>query len=109
MTSRGRQVTAKPPSRHLADQAEQAARIMGLLGNSRRLLILCQLTERKEMTVGDLADAVGLSQSALSQHLTKMRGEGLVTFRRNSQQAYYRIADPRLAKLLGTLERLYCE
>ncbi len=109
MAPRKQRATAKAPARHLAAQASEAARLLGMLGNARRLLILCQLTEHKEMTVGDLADAVGLSQSALSQHLTKMRREGLVTFRRHSQQAFYRIADSRLAKLLATIERLYCE
>ena len=52
--------------------------------------------------------AVGLSQSALSQHLAKMRDEGLVAFRRENQSVWYRIGDPRVEQLLGTLSRLYC-
>ena len=55
-----------------------------------------------------LAEAVGLSQSALSQHLAKMREEGLVAYRRESQTLWYRIADPRIEDLLATLHRLYC-
>ena len=57
---------------------------------------------------GLLAEAVGLSQSALSQHLAKMREEGLVAYRRESQTLWYRIADPRTETLLGHLYELYC-
>ena len=56
-----------------------------------------------------LAEAVGLSQSALSQHLAKMRAEGLVTFRRESQTLWYRIADPRIEQLFAALHRLFCK
>ena len=56
-----------------------------------------------------LAEAVGLSQSALSQHLAKMREEGLVTFRRESQTLWYRIADPRIEQLFAALHRLFCK
>ncbi|HJO68022.1 MAG TPA: metalloregulator ArsR/SmtB family transcription factor, partial [Sphingomonas sanguinis] len=55
------------------------------IGNARRLMLLCKLVEHGEVTVGDLARDVGLSQSACSQHLAKMRDEGLVTYRRESQ------------------------
>ena len=60
------------------------------------------------MTVWDLAGEVALSQSALSQHLAKMRDENLVTFRRESQTLWYRISDPRTETLLATLYQLYC-
>ena len=60
------------------------------------------------MTVGALVEAVGLRQSALSQHLAKMREEGLVAFRRESQTLWYRIADSRLEALLATLYDLDC-
>ena len=82
---------------------------MYLLGNENRLLILCYLMMHKEMKVGSIVDAVKLSQSALSQHLTKMRLEGLVKFRRESQTLYYRIADARVSKLIKVLKKLYCE
>jgi ArsR family transcriptional regulator len=71
-------------------------------------MVLCKLVEHGEMTVTDLAEAVGLSQSALSQHLAKMRDEALVAFRRESQTLWYRVADPRLEALLATLYDLYC-
>ncbi len=93
----------------LAKQAANVARVMNLLSNENRLLILCYLMMRKEMKVGEIVDAVKLSQSALSQHLTKLREDGLVEFRRESQTLYYRIADPRVTKLIRVLKKLYCE
>lgn len=93
----------------LAKQAADVARVMNLLSNENRLLILCYLMMRKEMKVGEIVDAVELSQSALSQHLTKLREDGLVEFRRESQTLYYRIADPRVTKLIRVLKKLYCE
>ncbi|MDJ1158971.1 metalloregulator ArsR/SmtB family transcription factor [Chelatococcus sp. SYSU_G07232] len=78
------------------------------LANERRLMILCKLVEWGEANVGRLAEAVGLSQSALSQHLARMREEGVVTYRRESQTLWYRIADPRVEHLFATLHGLYC-
>ena len=71
-------------------------------------MILCKLVEWGEANVTSLAQAVGLSQSALSQHLAKMRDEGIVTFRRESQTLWYRIADPRIEELFVTLYGLFC-
>ena len=88
--------------------ATDVARILKALANERRLMILCRLAERDEASVSELAEAVGLSQSALSQHLAKMRDEEIVSFRRESQTLWYRIADPRIAKLLNQMERLFC-
>jgi DNA-binding transcriptional ArsR family regulator len=95
--------------RALEAKAGQVADLLGALANDRRLLILCKLVETGEATVGALADDVGLSQSALSQHLARMREEGIVTFRRDAQTLWYRIADPRVETLLATLHRLYCQ
>ena len=92
----------------LAEQAAAAARMLKLLGNEYRLLILCFLIARGEMKVGDLVDAVGLSQSALSQHLALLREDGLVAFRRESQTLHYRVSDPRAARILKLLKELYC-
>ena len=92
----------------LAEQAAAAARMLKLLGNEYRLLILCFLAARGEMKVGDLVEAVGLSQSALSQHLALLREDGLVAFRRESQTLHYRMDDPRAARILKLLKELYC-
>ena len=88
--------------------AAEVAGILRALANDRRLLILCKLVEWGEANVNTLAEAVGLSQSALSQHLAKMRDERLITYRRESQTLWYRIADPRVEELLATLHQLYC-
>ena len=88
--------------------AVQAANLLRALGNERRLMILCKLVEWGEASVSTLSEAVGLSQSALSQHLAKLREEGIVAFRRNSQTIWYRIDDPRTEQVLATLHRLFC-
>lgn len=92
-----------------AAKAERVAALLKAMGNGRRLMVLCKLVEHGEMRVGDLFREVGLSQSALSQHLAKMREEGLVAFRREGQTLWYRIADPRTEALLATLYQLYCK
>ena len=92
----------------LAERAAEAARLLKLLANENRLLILCQLVAKNELAVGDMADAVGLSQSALSQHLAKMREEGLVATRREAQSVFYRIADPDTRRILALLKSIYC-
>jgi ArsR family transcriptional regulator len=89
--------------------AGAVAELLKALGNRRRLMVMCKLAEHGEMRVGALAEAVGLSQSALSQHLALMRAEGLVEARREAQAMHYRIADERCARLLVTLHDLYCQ
>ncbi|MFN4090437.1 MAG: ArsR/SmtB family transcription factor [Alphaproteobacteria bacterium] len=91
-----------------AAKAAAVAGTLKALANPRRLAILCRLAESGEATVGSLAVAVGLSQSALSQHLARMRQEGIVAFRRDAQTLWYRIDDPRIAALMAELYRLYC-
>lgn len=92
----------------LEERAAEAARLLRLLANEKRLLVLCHLVGAGEMNVGDLAEMVGLSQSALSQHLAKLREDGLVATRREAQTIYYRLAEPKAAKLLTVLRDLYC-
>jgi DNA-binding transcriptional ArsR family regulator len=92
----------------LTRQAGDAAQLLKLLGNEKRLLILCFLAARGEMTVGEIVDVVKLSQSALSQHLGKLRADGLVAFRRTAQTLHYRIADERALRLLQVLKEIYC-
>ena len=100
----------KPPMDMASFEANagKVAGLLGQLGNPRRLMLLCKLVEHGEMRVGDLADEVGLSQSALSQHLARLRDEELVAFRREGQMIWYRLADPRIETLLSTLYKLYC-
>jgi DNA-binding transcriptional ArsR family regulator len=94
--------------RLLEKRAEEVAAVLKTLSNPRRLLLLCKLVERGRMSVGQLAETVGLSQSALSQHLAVMREEKLVAFDRAGQTLFYRIADERLNQLLASLYQIYC-
>lgn len=82
--------------------------VLKSIAHEGRLLVLCYLIEAGELSVGELVDRIDLSQSALSQHLAKLRAEGLVATRKSSQTVYYRIADPRVLTLLATLHDLYC-
>ncbi len=92
----------------LEAEAAHVASVLKLLANENRLLILCRLAMAGEMPVGQLSESVGLSQSALSQHLAKLRGDGLVKFRRQSQTLFYRLADDQTARLLNALKDIYC-
>lgn len=88
--------------------ADQAATMLRALGNERRLLILCTLIGSGESSAGELAEAVDLSASATSQHLARMREEGLVESRREAQSIFYRIADPNLERMVALLRDIYC-
>jgi DNA-binding transcriptional ArsR family regulator len=92
----------------LERRAGEAAELLKLLANEHRLLILCRLVAAGEMSVGKLVDAVGLSQSALSQHLAKMREEGLLGTRREAQTIYYHIADENAGRVLSLLKGMFC-
>lgn len=87
----------------------EAADFLKTLANSNRLIILSRLLG-KEMCVGDLEKDLDISQSALSQHLGRMRAEGIVATRRESQQIFYRIKDARVARMLRlTYDLFYLE
>lgn len=87
--------------------AARAAALLKALSNEKRLMILCQLGDR-ELQVGALRPLVGLSQSALSQHLALLRDEGLVATRRQGQAIFYRIAEPAVVRVIATLAEIYC-
>ena len=87
--------------------AGAAAAFLKILANDWRLMILCELL-KGERSVGELEEIVSLSQSALSQHLARLRRSHLVKTRRESQTIYYSIADPGVTKVIGALYDLYC-
>lgn len=87
--------------------AGEAARLLRALGNERRLMILCQLADG-ERSVGELQSLVGLSQSALSQHLAVLREEGVVATRREGQTIWYRNEDPAAIRVVATLAEIFC-
>ena len=88
--------------------AAEAAGVLKSLSNEKRLMILCKLLEEGEMSVLPIAEAVGLGQSALSQHLARLREDGLVAFRRQAQTLHYRVADSRAVRILKTLKQIFC-
>jgi ArsR family transcriptional regulator len=88
--------------------AGEAVDLLRALSNEARLMVLCQL-DTGEKSVGELNALVGLSQSALSQHLAKLRAEGLVATRREAQTIFYRIADARVTKLVAALYDIFCK
>lgn len=93
-------------ARALEGRAGEAAQLLKLLANDHRLIILCRLSDH-EMSVSELLEHVDLTQSALSQHLAKLRAEGLVATRRDGQSIYYRLASPVAGRLVGALCELY--
>ncbi len=91
----------------LTEKSEEAARLLAMLANPHRLRILCEL-HKGERSVSSIEDVVGLSQSALSQHLAKLREAGVVTTRREAQTIHYSISDARAARVLALLFDIYC-
>lgn len=94
-------------AQRFAQRTGEVAGILRSIANERRLQILCTLVQRREANVKALAEAIGLSQSAVSQHLARMRKDGLVSYRRERQTLWYRIADPRIERVLETLQHEY--
>lgn len=87
--------------------ADEAVSVLKALGSSNRLMLVCQLLDG-ERSVGDLAEALGLAQSVVSQHLALLRRDGLVAGRRDGQSIYYAISDSRVHALMARLFELYC-
>lgn len=106
--------TAKPPkpstpslAAAMAAQAERAADLLKAMAHAQRLRVLCLLVEG-ERSVGEINRAVDLSQSALSQHLAKLRDEGLVATRKEAQTVFYRLADGPAVMVIQALHDAYC-
>jgi len=91
----------------MAARAEEAARVLATLAHGGRLLALCHLLDG-EKSVGRLAELIGLTPAALSQHLARMRDQRLIEARRDGQTVYYRVASREVREILETLYRLYC-
>ena len=92
----------------LEHNARKASALLKAMANERRLLILCYLADG-EKSVGELESLVSLSQSALSQHLARLRRDGLVSTRRAAQTIYYSLAGREAGAIMETLHALYCE
>ncbi len=93
-------------SDELVRNAGKAAGLLGVLGNEKRFAIMCHLHDA-ELSVGAIAEKVSLSQSALSQHLAKLRAMDLVQTRRDRQTIFYSCDAAAVQLLLETMERIY--
>lgn len=91
----------------IAENAKQAEKLLKSISNQYRLMILCHLGDQ-ELSVTQLNEKIELSQSALSQHLAKLRNEGLVSTTRNSQTIYYRVINPVALKIIKVLYDEFC-
>ena len=91
----------------LTRNTREASQCLRALANENRLLLLCALVNR-EHTVGELEMLTGLSQSALSQHLARLRDEQIVSTRREAQRIFYALEDPGARALLETMHGIYC-
>ncbi len=91
----------------MQDAAEQACKLMKVLANPDRLMILCQLS-RGEMRVGDIETLLGIVQPTLSQQLTVLREDGLVSTRREGKSIYYRVNSPQALAVLEVLYNQFC-
>ncbi len=103
----GKQASTLPPATQMQEHAADAASLMKALGNESRLMILCLLTEG-ERSVSDLNEIIPLSQSALSQQLARLRQQGLVKTRRESQTIYYALANGPADRVIHLLHDIYC-
>lgn len=93
--------------KELQRNARRVASLLKAMSNPARLIILCQIAEG-ERSVGELERAVGLSQSAISQHLAVLRGEAVVSSRRVRQTVLYSLASKEVVALITTLHAIFC-
>ena len=91
----------------LEAKADEVAATLTAMANPKRLLVMCTLLGG-EKSVGELAEIVNLTPTALSQHLGKMRALRLVSTRRDGQTIYYSLASTEVREMLETLYRVYC-
>ncbi len=91
----------------LQANAQEATALLKSLANASRLLVLCALVGRAH-TVGELEELTGLSQSAISQHLARLREAGIVTTRRDAQRIFYSLNNAEVRAVLETLHGIYC-
>jgi ArsR family transcriptional regulator len=89
------------------DQIELAARAMKSMAHPLRLKILCVLGD-EEVSVQDIVDTVGTSQSNISQHLAILRDKGVLKTRKDANRVYYRVGDVRILQLIGMMREVFC-
>ena len=89
------------------EHIEQASRAMKAMSHPLRLKILCVLGDR-EVSVQDIVDSVGTSQSNISQHLAILRDKGVLRTRKDANRVFYRVGDTRTLKLISMMRDVFC-
>jgi len=98
----------KPSIDNLLQSTQQAEKLLKLLANAKRLMILCHLLDGPK-SVGELNSEIELTQSALSQHLARMRTDGVVKTTKHGLYVHYHIAMPEIEAILAVLYDIYCK
>lgn len=104
---RSRHANVLPAPEQLHQHADEAIAVLKAMASHNRLLLLCELAS-SERSVGELAQALGVAQATVSQHLSLLRRDGVVSGRREAQTIHYRITDPRVQALMTTLFDQFC-
>ena len=110
MTTRPQRARKQPlaiSAEQMHQHADEAIAVLKAMASHNRLMLLCQLAQG-ECSVGTLAQSLELAQSTVSQHLSLLRRDGVVSGRREAQSIYYRISDPRVQALMATLFEQFC-
>ncbi|MEF8793030.1 ArsR/SmtB family transcription factor [Thiohalorhabdus sp.] len=89
------------------ENIEQASRSLKAMSHPLRLKVLCTLNDQ-ELSVQEIVEEVGTSQSNISQHLGIMRDKGILKARKNANKVYYRVGDPRTLKLISLMREVFC-
>lgn len=97
----------QPLAQAMAEKAESVAEFLKGLANPHRLLVLCALS-KGECSVGELITQTGIAPTSMSQHLAKLKAEGIVDFRREHRTLYYSIAHPAVLELMAVLYAHFC-
>lgn len=88
-------------------KSKDAVKLLKSIANDKRLLILCYILENR-LSVSELQSLIKISQPALSQHLAKLRDEGIISAEKDGQTIYYRIKNADILKVIKTLQSIYC-
>ncbi|HWU77810.1 MAG TPA: metalloregulator ArsR/SmtB family transcription factor [Rhodanobacter sp.] len=104
---RTRQAALPAAQEQLHQHADEALAVLKAMASHNRLLLLCELVSG-ERSVGELAQSLDLAQATVSQHLSLLRRDGVVSGRREAQTIHYRISDPRVQALMATMFEQFC-
>jgi ArsR family transcriptional regulator len=94
-------------ARAIVDRCDEVSQTLKSLSHPIRVKVLCQVLD-SEKSVNELTELCGVSQSSMSQFLSRMKAEGIVSSRRDGAHVFYGVADPKLVKLLRAIKEIYC-